>query len=469
MLRARLLVLAVLLALPATAHADPGMQLGISDDRVLLGGGPPADAAVAEWQRLGVDTVRIFANWGRIAPAPEATREPSGFVAADPASPGYDWTALDAAIGRVRAAGLDVILNVTGPGPVWASGRPSLHNPRYEPSPTAYAAFATAAARRYGAQVGTYVLWNEPNQPSWLQPQSHCVRGRCTPVAPHVYRALVRAAYPAIRAADPGARILIGALAPRGSSATSTNAQLRPLAFVRALGCVDARFRPIRTGACHGFRAATADGFAYHPHGVLNSPHTPFLNADDVDLASLPRLESTLDRLQARGALRPTTAHFGLYLDEFGYQTDPPDRLLGVSLATQDSWLQESAYRAWADPRVHLLVQYEWRDEPASADSSYSGWQSGLRYADGRPKPALAHFAMPLYLDAARGRLWGQVRPGGAHTVTVQRRLRGRSAWTDVATVRTDATGAWTKATRFVAGAAYRFLADGETSGVRVR
>ena len=72
----RLLPLLILLVLvPAgTAHAGPG-EIGIADDRVLMSGGPLADRAVAEWSANGVDTVRIFAHWSRIAPA----QKPSGF------------------------------------------------------------------------------------------------------------------------------------------------------------------------------------------------------------------------------------------------------------------------------------------------------------------------------------------------------------------------------------------------------
>ena len=39
-----------------------------------------------------------------------------------------------------------------------------------------------------------------------------------------------------------------------------------------------------------------------------------------------------------------------LWLDEYGYQTNPPDPFLGVSPARQDQWLQEAAPDV-----VHLL------------------------------------------------------------------------------------------------------------------
>ena len=167
---------------------------------------------------------------------------------------------------------MKVMLTVTGPGPLWTSRSPSAGNFRSKPDAVKFAAFATAVAKRYGDRVDRYILWNEPNLSQWLQPQSSCSKGRCTPVAPHLYRDLVRAAYPAIRAADPGAQVLAGALAPRGYDVKRNNDTPRPLAFLRAMGCVDAKFRRLRSGFCAGFQPATADGFAYHPHGIRNSP-----------------------------------------------------------------------------------------------------------------------------------------------------------------------------------------------------
>ncbi len=450
---AALLALALAAAGAASAHAA-GPEVGVADDRLLLEGGADPDRVVAEWRANGVDVVRIFALWSRIAPA----HEPPGFDGANQHAPGYTWGRLDEAIRRVRAGGLRVMLTVSGPGPVWTSRSPARRNPRYRPDPAEYADFVTAVATRYGADVDRYILWNEPNLPSWLQPQARCVRRRCTPVAPHLYRGLVRAAYPAVKAADPGAEVLIGAMSSRGGTLKARNSTLRPMVFLRALGCVSAGYRKLRTGDCKGFTAARADGFAFHPHGTLYSPDRPYPNPDDVNLASLGRLESALDRLQRAGRLRPTTRRFNLFLDEYGYQTRPPDRIAGVSTATQDRWLQRAAYRAWRDPRVRLLTQYQWYDEPLRrAGSAFAGWQSGLRFLSGRPKPALAHFDTPMQVDGPRSRLWGQARPGGAQTVTVERRLRGATRYTAIARVRTDSRGYWTIKRRLSRDARYRF------------
>src|SRR4051812_17544448 len=232
-MRLTLAVLAALLFFASPARAA-SPQVGIADDRILLNGGADADAAVKEWSDLGIQTVRIYALWSRIAP-----NSPTGE---------NDWAQLDHAVDRVTAAGMKPILTVTGPGPLWVSRRSERGEPRYDPDPRLFGAFAGAVAARYGDRVDRYIVWNEPNLGGWLKPQASC-RGRtCTSVSPHLHRGLVRAAYPAIHAADPGAQVLIGGMSSRGSSLTSENANHHPLAFLRALGCVDARFKKLTTG-----------------------------------------------------------------------------------------------------------------------------------------------------------------------------------------------------------------------------
>jgi hypothetical protein len=458
MLRRTLLIcLALAAALPAAASAGP--LVGMADDRVLLGGGPAADAAVAAWAADGVDVVRIFVQWDEASPSPAARRRPVG---------AYDFARVDAAVDRVRGAGMEPLLTLTGPGPVWGMQDPSRGSRRYRPSPARYAAFARDAAAHFAGRVHRYILWNEPNLPFWLQPQSRCTRAGCTPVAPHLYRDLVNAAAPAIRSVDSSAQLFVGALAPRGDSGRGSESALHPLAFLRALGCVNSRYHRIHTGSCRHFRALKATALAYHPHSVTYSPTRAFPSADDANLASLGRLEHVVDRLRHANRLRIGSS---LWLDEYGYQTNPPDKYLGVSPSRQDAWLQEGAYRAWRDPRVKLLTQYVWTDEPATRRTGYSGWQSGLRYSGGRAKPALAHFPVPFFLDAGRGLLWGQVRPGGAHPVLVQRRRHGGS-WATVARATTDSRGYWTRRMHLARGSSYRFVtADGaaHASAARAR
>lgn len=106
---------------------------------------------------------------------------------------------------------------------------------------------------------------------------------------------------------------------------------------------------------------------------------------------------------------------------ELGYQTRPPDRF-GVSPARQAAYINESNWIAYRSRRVHSIAQYELVDEPDAAV-----FNTGLRFTDGRAKPALAAFRMPIWVDRARRgvTVFGQVRPGlRGETVRIQFRRR---------------------------------------------
>jgi hypothetical protein len=465
-----LAVLAVaLLGGAASAHAR-ALEIGMASDATLLNGDPQeAREAAHEWKRLGIDVVRLQVQWSRVAPTPRSYTPPANW---DPANPdaGYDWTDIDRAVRILAREGLRPMLMLDGPPPLWASTRPRAGNPRYQPSSWHFAQWAAATAKRYADVVEDYILWNEPNLPLWLQPQARCKGKRCTPISPHVYRFMVRAAYPAIHAADPTSRVLIGALAPTGGNLTSKNANMRPLQFIRALGCVDGLMKPVTTGACRGFQPAVADGFAYHPHSTKHPPHEGYGEGDNAALDRLGQVIKTLDLLQRAGRLTGSAGPLGLWLDEYAYQTNPPDKLRGVTPGRQDRYLRQAAYLAWRNPRVEMLTQYLWKDEPVGGGKRYTGWQSGLIDSEGDEKPALAHFDDPFWVDFERSVIWGQIRPGTEHDVTVQVRPAGAGTeWQSIARLRTAFDGTFFLRMKLQPFSAYRAVyEDGEVTGTAI-
>ena len=463
---AALAALAALLVLGAApARAAGAAEVGMEDERLLLGDQAEAARVVDDWKDLGVRMVRLHAHWWTIAPARDAMRPPRRFDQSDPKDPHYNWWPLDNAIALVRAAGMRVMLTVTGPGPLWTSREPWRHNPVWKPDARAFGRFARAVARRYRGQIDSYLIWNEPNFPSWLMPQWTCVRRYvCAPAAPHIYRGLVRAAAPAIRAADPGAKVIAGELAPIGLPPRTASTRMAPLTFLRAMACVDAFYRPLRSGPCGHFRPATPDGLGYHPHPVLNPPDRRNPDRNSAQMGDLGRLFAVLDRLSLRGRLG--RGRLPVYLTEFGYQTSPPDHAIGITLAQQTRYLQQAAFIAWQRRRVRVLTFYQWEDEPVHwrgpGTRAYAGWQSGLRFVNGRPKPVFTTFAAPFVIAQQPGRrsalLWGQVRPAALHTVTILVRPRGARSFRPLATATTDAQGYWTRTMVVSRRAAYRFL-----------
>ena len=456
-------------ALVAVAPARASMEVGMEDETLLLSGDLGGPFAVSDWNKLGVDIVRIHAHWWTIAPSARNTKRPSGFHATNPNDPKYNWGVLDNAVNTVVNGGLKVMLTITGPGPVWASSSPSKHNQAYKPKAKDFADFATAVAKRYGKNVDRYLIYNEPNQKGWLQPQFSCVKRHrhrvCTPVSPNLYRDLVRAAVPAVHKADPGSEAVIGELAPVGNNPISDNTPMKPLTFLRAMGCVNDRYKSIKTGACKHFKAAQGDSFGYHPHPKKLAPDKPNPDTDDAQMGDLQRLFTTLDKLTHRHRLRAKGSRFKIRMTEFGYETSPPDRANGVSLSLQTRYLQQAAYIVWKSRRISSLAYYQWTDEPVrnlgKGANRYGNYQTGLTYKGGRAKPVLKTFAAPFVIDLpakrASGLFWGQVRPAAGRSVTIQVRKKGAKTWSTLTKVSTLSDGTWSKRIKVTKNASYRY------------
>jgi len=135
--------------------------------------------------RLGADWVRLWAMWDVAEPGPGR----------------YDVAYLDQLASKAADAkrrGVDVLM-VVGRTPAWASGgKPAIAPPN---DPARFGAFMAEIARRIPT-VDAWELWNEPDGPEfWLEgPQ------------PGAYAALLEAAYPAIKAAQPNDVVLTGGM-----------------------------------------------------------------------------------------------------------------------------------------------------------------------------------------------------------------------------------------------------------------
>src|SRR5262249_23283535 len=144
--------------------------------------------------------------------------------------------------------------------------------------------------------------------------------------------------------------------------------------------------------------------------------------------------------------LRSVTKAFGaktrIWLTEYGYQTNPPDRSLGVSYSADARYTSEAALAAYLAPRVDLLIHYLVRDEP-----EVGRWQSGLLSVRDIAKPAYNAFRFPLAQRSRTGLttvLWGQVRPGKSNRYRLLRFANGR--WNRVGPDRTtSARGYYTR------------------------
>ena len=429
------LVLAALA--PAAAEASHGQTAFFEAPGVLVGAPAQEQATtLATLQSLGVRALRVTLYWRDVAPDPNHRRRPA-FNQANPAS--YDWSAYDSLIRAAVARHWTVLLTVTGPVPDWAT--PHGEDEYSDPSANDFRQFMEAVGRRYGGIVKLFSIWNEPNQPGFLRPQF--VHGRIASAA--IYRSLFLAGYAGLEASGhfAGMRVLMGE-----TSAVGTAGVPAPLAFLRAVLCLNDAYRPV--GHC---AKLPAYGYAQHPYANSRGPfgHTP---ADDVTIGTLGRLVTALNRAAKAGAIR---ADMPIYITEYGVQSYP-NPVVGVPLRQQAEFDAISERIAYDNPRVASFSQYLLRDDHP-VGGRVVGFQSGLETWTGAKKPSFAGFRLPLTVTRTGGGVafWGLVRPARrATTVIVQYSTDGGRHWHGLATVRTGASGYWHATGVFARGRVWR-------------
>ena len=206
--------------------------------------------------------------------------------------------------------------------------------------------------------------------------------------------------------------VLIGALAPAGGDLKSDNANMRPLEFLRGLGCLDGKLRPVHTGALPHVPARARRRHRYHPHSTRHAPSQPYAHPDNADLGSLKKIERLLDELQRRHRLQGATTPLGLWLDEYGYQTNPPDKLRGVSPGAPGPLPPAGRVHRLARPaRRRCSPSTCGRTSRHSTGGSTPAGSRGCTTSNGEPKPALAHFDDPIWVDFAGQRRLGPGAP----------------------------------------------------------
>jgi len=179
----------------APPRASPATLYGLHMDLTWDGYASRRAAAIARAKAIGTRISRNSFLWHQI-------EERKGV---------RDWERTDAVVRELQAAGIEPLMAIYG-SPSWANGilasTPDHH--LYIPSDPAafdrwvtdYATFLGDAARRYKGRVKKWELWNEQNEHYFWKPKPDLDR----------YVQWYRAAYAAIKAADPEAEVAMGAI-----------------------------------------------------------------------------------------------------------------------------------------------------------------------------------------------------------------------------------------------------------------
>lgn len=268
----------------------------------------------------------------------------------------FDWSAADALVDAIVAAGLTPVLVLDG-SPAWARApqdRGRFDDPFAPPAePDTFARFAGAVARRYGDRVRHYQLWDEPNiAPHWGNRH----------VEPVAYAHLLRAASPAVRAADPDAIIWTAALAP---TADRGHTAIDEVHFLQ---------RAIAAGAAPFF-----DVVAIQPFGFGHAPGDPTRRPQVLNFQRAALIRHALQ--QADLGDKPLVAA------RYGWNRDLHSSWGTVTPAAQAEYAAAALELAWT--RWPWLAGMGWALAIPGEQTNTPAGGFALTEPDGRPAPVL--------------------------------------------------------------------------------
>ena len=356
-----------LTAFAASAQALPANFWGVV---------PQALPSAEQMQRLhrgGVESMRVPLEWGVVQPSKGGA---------------FDWKGFDATVKLAADAEIGLLPFLNG-APSWAvpsatvpgtggAAKAPAHYPASGSAGQAWATFVKAAVLRYGPNgtfwsenpavtkrpIRTWQLWNEENFKYFVARPNPAEYGR-----------LVKLSYPALKSADPGAKLVLGGLFARPAEAVK---KFRP---PRAFFATDFLERMYRANP--GINSKFS-GIALHPYTSKYQTLTPEIE-------------------EVREVLRDNhDAAKPLWITELGWSSKPAQR--GNSFAkgpsgqvTQLNGAFSLLKRKQAKWKIQQIFWFSVDDQPGSCNFCdgtglfakgfvpKKSWSAYVRFAGGTP------------------------------------------------------------------------------------
>jgi len=361
--------LTLLSSLGAPAPADAAQRAGVQAHLLWSNvDGAEMDRQLDQAKDAGAKVIRVDVGWQTLEEQGKG-RYSTWYL-----------TKIDALVAKAEARDLDLLFTFVFT-PCWASSAPDSVKQscspgwydrgvgRYPPTnPSDYADALAFLVKRYGNRVSAWEVWNEPNLPDFFNTSDPAAR----------YAELLKAAYPAAKAADPSTTVLGGSLSESD------------VEFTRAL---------YSRGVKGNF-----DAFSIHPYSHDHSP-LDALDPRYVKSSFIKGVPAVHDVMTGANDDKP------MWLTEFGWSTstkrDGQPWENGVSEATQADYIAKALLqmRSWGYVEVGTVYGLVNRgSDPADHESNY-----GLTRLDRSSKPSVAAFR-----SAARSLESGEALPSDA-------------------------------------------------------
>jgi hypothetical protein len=232
---------------------------------------------------IGVTNIRVFVPWGLVEPIDNF----------------YNWSSIDDIMSAAAARNMGVLAEVNGT-PVWGvANGPNLPFGSGVPNANLFKDFMSKFATRYKGTVSAYEIWNEPNYMQFLNP-----------IDPVAYANLLKAVYPVLKAIDPTATVVAGAV---GATQTFPGVTMSPVEFVQKM---------LAAGAADFF-----DALSVHPYGDQIKYSGTCLSCPPTMLTPRQQVEAIMALVTGKK----------VWITEYGVSTGPT----GVSEAQQAAWIKD--------------------------------------------------------------------------------------------------------------------------------